>query len=178
MNQIEETFDDLERAMLGNFFEHVQGYKGMKYLHWNMRDINYGFQAIEHRFQVLQETPYIVDEQNKFDLARLLIDLYGVGYIGHPRMEKLVEENKITKIGFLNGAEEAKAFDDRDLVSLHRSTLRKVDIISNIANRAHDSSLKTNATLWDLHGGNAREIVDWIITRKVLSFLSGIARAR
>jgi hypothetical protein len=23
-------------------------HKGMKYIHWNMRDINYGFAAIEH----------------------------------------------------------------------------------------------------------------------------------
>ena len=147
----------------------------MKYLHWNMRDINYGFQAIEHRFRVLQEEPYIVEEHNKLDLARLLVDLYGVRYIGHPRMEKLVEKNEITRIGFLTGAEEAQAFEDRDLVSLHRSTLRKVDIISNIANRAYESSLKTNATLWEIHGGSAREVVDWIMTHKALSFFASVA---
>jgi hypothetical protein len=34
----------------------------MKYVHWNMRDVNYGFQAIEHRFRVLGGEPYIVED--------------------------------------------------------------------------------------------------------------------
>jgi hypothetical protein len=33
----------------------------MKYLHWNMRDINYGFAAIEHRHRVLDGSPVIVE---------------------------------------------------------------------------------------------------------------------
>ena len=56
----------------------------MKYMHWNMRDINYGFPAIEHRYRVLGGNPVIIDDDKKLDLARLLIDIYGVGYAGHP----------------------------------------------------------------------------------------------
>jgi hypothetical protein len=64
------------------FFAHVGSHRGLKYLHWNMRDINYGFAAIEHRHRVLGGSPVIVDDDKKIDLARLLIDIYGVGYVG------------------------------------------------------------------------------------------------
>ena len=90
--QIEEHYDKLEKGMLTAFFAHLGGYRGMIYLHWNMRDVNYGFQAIEHRFRVLGEEPHVVDDKNKTDLSPLLIEIYGVGYIGHPRMETLLKK--------------------------------------------------------------------------------------
>ena len=44
--------DVVEYTLLTAFFGHLGSHRGMKYLHWNMRDVNYGFQAIEHRFRV------------------------------------------------------------------------------------------------------------------------------
>ena len=174
-DQIQEHYDNLEMEMLTEYFSHLRGHQGMKYLHWNMRDVNYGFQAIEHRFQVLEQDPYVVEDHNKFDLPRLLIDIYGIGYIGHPRMEKLVERNHITKLGFLTGAEEAQAFEDRNFSALHQSTLRKVDVICNIAGRVHGRNLKTNTTWWEMHGGRLRGVADWIMTHKLLTFSASIA---
>jgi hypothetical protein len=118
----------------------------MKYLHWNMRDINYGFSAIEHRYRVLGGDPFLVEDQNKCDLARLLIDIYGVDYIGHPRLEALLAKNNIQALDFLTGAQEAEVFEKRQFVRLHQSTLRKVDVIATIAGRAHDRRLRTNTT--------------------------------
>lgn len=100
-DQIEAHYDDLERKMLDAFFQHVGSHRGMKYLHWNMRDINYGFAAIEHRHRVLGGVPVIIEDDKKSDLARLLIDIYGVGYIGHPRLETLLAKNSITSRDFL-----------------------------------------------------------------------------
>jgi hypothetical protein len=37
-----------------------------------MRNINFGFQAIEHRYKVFGK-PYIVEDDRKVDLAKLLI---------------------------------------------------------------------------------------------------------
>jgi hypothetical protein len=145
-NQIEEHYDALERRMLDAFFAHVGSHRGLKYLHWNMRDINYGFAAIEHRHRVLGGSPVIVDDDKKIDLARLLTDIYGVGYVGHPRLENLLAKNSIKPRDFLTGLQEAQAFESRNFVSLHQSTLRKVDVIANIAERAHDRNLKTNTT--------------------------------
>jgi type IV secretory pathway VirB10-like protein len=87
--EIEQHYDRLERQMLDEFYEHVGAHRGMDYLHWNMRDINYGFAALEQRHRVLGGTPVVIDEERKFDLSRLFIDIYGVSYIGHaPRSRR------------------------------------------------------------------------------------------
>jgi hypothetical protein len=174
-SNIEEHYDTLERSMLDAFFGHIGSHRGMKYLHWNMRDINYGFAAIEHRYCVLGGTPFIVEDDKKIDLARLLIDIYGVGYISHPRMEALLAKNAIEPPDFLTGSQEAQAFENRDFVSLHQSTLRKVDVIANIAERAHNRHLKTNTTWWEMHGGRLRTVLNWLAENKLIAFVASVA---
>ena len=171
LNRIVQDYDRLEKEMLTKFFHHLDGHKGMKYLHWHMRDVNYGFQAIEHRLKVLGGTPQVVDNNSKFDLPRLLSDIYGVTYIGHPRMKMLLEKNDIAARDFLTGAEEANAFEQRKFVALHQSTLRKVDVIADIARRANDRTLKTNTTWWEMHGGRVRTVVNWVMGHKAWSFM-------
>ena len=165
LSEISEHYDSLEKEMLQNFYSHLKNFQQMKYLHWNMRDSNYGFQAIEHRFLVLGGDVgelYVVDDNNKIDLARLLIDIYGSRYIGHPRLETLLDKNDISRLDFMTGAQEAKAFESKEFVALHRSTLRKVDVLASIAGRAHDRSLKTNTSWWEMHGGGAKQVYNWI----------------
>lgn len=166
--EIENHYDDLERTMLSDFFEHVRGHQGMKYLHWNMRDINFGFAAIEHRYRVLGDDPFVVADDRKIDLARLLIDVYGVGYAGHPRLEKLMELNHIKPLNFMTGAQEAEAFANRNFVGLHQSTLRKVDVISDLLARAQDRHLRTNTTWWEMHGGRVRTGLEWLGENKLI----------
>ena len=152
LQNIPQEYDSLEKEMLEEFFNFVQSHQGHYWVHWNMRDINYGFQAIEHRYRILGGEPFKIEETKKFDLARALIAIYGVGYIGHPRLQKLLQKNKITDIGFLNGQQEAEAFESGEYVKLHQSTLRKADILANIFQRTIDKSLKTNARWKNIYG--------------------------
>lgn len=149
LNTIDQEYDVFEKEMLDEFYEYVHAHTGFKWLHWNMRDMNYGFEAIEHRHKVLGGKPSEIPEQNRIDLNRLLIDIYGVGYIGHPRLTKLIELNKISDKDFLTGSDEAQAFNNKEYVRLHFSTLRKVDILANIADRADQGLLKTNSSWKD-----------------------------
>jgi len=173
---ITEHYDTLEREMLDAFFAHVGSHQGMKYLHWNMRDINYGFAAIEHRYRVLGGHPqFIIPDENKFDLARLLIDIYGVDYASHPRLTNLLEMNNIQPRDFLNGASEAEAFEQGNYVGLHQSTLRKVDILADIAGRARDRSLKTNTGWWEMHGGRLRTFINFAAENRVFQLCASLA---
>jgi hypothetical protein len=174
-DQIEASYDDLEQKMLKAFYEHVGKHQGFKYIHWNMRDANYGFAAIDHRYRVLRGNPVVIDDNKKFDLARILIDIYGPGYTGHPRLETLLKQNHITPPNFLSGAGEAAAFDGKNFVGLHQSTLSKVDVINNIFQRAHDRQLKTHTTWWEMRGGTVRAILGWIADNKVIALILAIA---
>ena len=176
LDEIEGHYDKLEKKTLTQFFDHLSGFKGMKYLHWNMRDDNYGFQAIQHRMRVLcgsDASLYEVDDRDKVDLARLLPDIYGADYIEHPRMEKLAHKNDIGLRDFLPGRKEAMAFEERDFVALHMSTSRKVDVIANIALRAHDGNLQTNTTWWGMRGGHLIAVSKWIGEHPLYTLLVG-----
>jgi len=178
LESIHDHYDELEKEMLDEFFQFVLENQGKTWIHWNMRDINYGFSAIEHRFKALGGSPFALHEDKKFDLARALIALFGVKYVGHPRLERLVEKNKITDRDFLSGENEAKAFDEKEYVKLHQSTLRKVDILANIFGRAADGSLKTNSKWYEIYGVHPKVLVEliaqhWLVTLIGLIVLFG-----
>ena len=173
-NDIQNNYDDLEKEMLSEFFEFIKTHKTHDWIHWNMRDINYGFAAIEHRLKVLGGNPEKIEESKKFDLARALVALYGVGYIGHPRLEKIMEKNKITNMNFLSGKEESDAFESKDYVKLHQSTLRKVDVLANILGRTIDGNLQTNAKWSEIYGFRPKAIGELIKEHWVFSLLGFI----
>ncbi len=175
VSDIPARYDEFEKAMLAGLFDFLKSHKADRFLHWNMRDSNFGFAAIEHRYRVLKGEPFVVDDDKKVDLARLLIAIYGTGYTGHPRLETLIQKNNIAPLDFLSGADEAAAFDAQNYVALHQSTLRKVDVMANIAGRAFDRDLKTNTTWWEMHGGHVRTAVNWIAENKTFQLIAGIA---
>lgn len=162
---IPSHYDGLEKSMLDEYFEYLKSQHISNFIHWNMRDINYGFQAIEHRYKVLGGVPYVMDDRRKIDLARELISLYGVSYAPHGdngRLHSLLELNKITARDLLNGKEEAAAFENKEFIKLHQSTLRKVDVMSNILERALDGSLKTNSSWYEVNGMHPKVIFELV----------------
>ncbi|CAB3804820.1 hypothetical protein [Paraburkholderia caffeinilytica] len=175
---IPNDYDKLERMMLDEYFVFVRSQGGFNFIHWNMRDNNFGFQAIEHRLKVLKGDPFVIDDARKFDMAKELIAIYGPGYAPHGehgRLFSLMDLNKITAKDAMNGKEEARAFDDNQFVALHQSTLRKVDVMSNILERVLDGSLKTAATWWEARGLHPVAIVElakehWLWTFFALLF--------
>lgn len=174
-DQIDVNYDELEREMLDEFFEFVRSRQHYSWVHWNMRDINYGFAAIEHRFRVLGGKPISITENNKFDLSIALEDLYGSGYIGHPRLESLVDANEMTKKDFLTGREEAEAFENKEYIKLHQSTLRKVGVIKRIFDCTCDNTLKTNAKWVDRYGYTPKVLLELIKEHWIWTCISMLA---
>ena len=166
---IYDHYDELEKEMLDRYFAFVRDNKHCSWVHWNMRDVNYGFAAIEHRYRVLGGKPIQVAEDRKFDLSRALVDIYGVAYIGHPRLESIIKKNRITDKDFLTGAQEAEAFEKKAFVRLHQSTLRKVDTLANLFDRCSNKSLKTKSSWIEQHGLTPDVLVElakehWLVT--------------
>ena len=134
-------------------------------MHWNIRDVNFGFPALEHRFKVLGGDPYIVPDEKKYDLARALVSIYSHNYIGHGsegRFLNVCRLNNITDKDALTGAQEAEAFTSQQYLTVHLSTLRKVDMITVIFERAEDRSLKTKASWRDVHGLHPKHVVECV----------------
>lgn len=175
---LEQHYDRLEKMMLEEFYDYVRRHCTYTWMHWNMRDINFGFQALAHRYKVLGGKPEDIAESNLFNLDRTLEEIYGPQYIGHGHMQNLMEKNNMQHRDFLNGEQEAEAFENKEYVKLHRSTLRKVSMFSSIAERAYAGSLQTNMD-WKntlkLYPDAAAEIIreHWLMS--VIGFVSTIA---
>jgi len=172
---IHEHYDQLEKEMLEEYFKFLNENQGKTWVHWNMRDINYGFSALEHRFKALGGTPFLLTEGKKFDLSRAMVSLYGIGYIGHPRLTKLMKRNNITSKDFLTGKEEADAFENKEYVKLHQSTLRKADILANIFERVADGTIKTNSKWYEVYGVHPKVLIELIKQHWLVSFLGLVA---
>jgi hypothetical protein len=84
-------------------------------------------------------------------------------------------KNHIKPMDFLDGSGEAAAFDGKEYVKLHQSTLRKVDVLSNIAERTYNRTLRTNATLWDIHGGSLRAAAEHLKDHWMFALIGFVA---
>jgi len=152
IEEIIENYDKLEKEMLRDFFKFVKEHKDYKWIHWNMRNISYGFEALEYRATILKSMNYHIKDENKYDLARLLKDKFGEGYSDHPRLQSILEMNNLSPKHWLNGDQEATAFDDKEYVKLHQSTLAKVDVFECIIKLTAEESLNTKSKFKDIYG--------------------------
>lgn len=168
-------YEALERKLLDAFFKRIKDLHSPHFVHWNMRDDEYGFYALERRHRVLGGRPYIVEDTRKSDLAILMHEIYGDDYVKDPKLEHLYRRNGNFHDDFKTGKEEAEAFDRGDFLTIHRSTRRKADVLSLLLTKAIARSLDTNASLWDLHGGRLRESAQLIKDNPIISLaISGI----
>ena len=173
-SEIEQRYNELERTMLADFYGFVSRHQGYTWVHWNMRDISYGFPALAHRMRVLDGAPVDIPHERLFDASRVLVKKYGVGYMKHPRLENLFKANDITMLSFLSGKDEAAAFEAGEFLKLHQSTLRKVDNIANVLERAADDTLKTNSRWIERVGLRPKDIVEALRRHWVVVLLLGL----
>lgn len=177
-NNLDGHYDELEKDMLEYFFKFVKDKREYNWLHWNMRDENYGFHALELRAKILglqDDDIFVIQDDKKYDLARILIGIYGRNYSSHPRLQSIMELNSIQSRNFKTGEEESVFFENKDYVSLHQSTLAKVDVIANLSNQAYENNLKTQATFWQRNGASVTGVINWLQAHPIIIVISILA---
>lgn len=171
-NNLSDTdYDEIEKKMLEEFYEFAKKHKDFKWIHWNMRDSNYGFEAIANRYRILGGEHFEIDEDRRYDFPRILGKIYTYGYEKNEpdgRLLNLANRNNITIIDALKGIDESTAFDNKEYLKLHKSTLRKVDIIDSIIDRAHNEELKVSASKKHIYGLTIPGIIEIIKNNWVL----------
>ena len=120
--EIHDHYDDLEKKMLAQFFSFLSENDGGFWLHWNMSNINYGFEALLHRYKVLSgEDGKRIPDSKKFNLSSLILSVYGKNCVEHPRMASFMKLNNGEHRDNLTGKEEVDAFAAKEYVKLHKS---------------------------------------------------------
>lgn len=171
----DDNYNELEKKLLDKFYRFLQqensaSGKIRTFIHWGMKSDEFGFSALETRYQLLGEdkATRIMDEQ-KVDLSRLLADIYGEDYIEKPCLTSLIKKNGFTLKDYLSGAEESQKFEQKKFAELYRSTARKLSLFECILKAIDSSDLKTNASWWNQHRGDCLCPLNWIHRNETLS---------
>ncbi len=142
--EIENHYNDLEKDMLENFYKFVRDHTDYYWLHWNMRNINFGFEAIAHRYKVLtQNEPPIIDDNKRINLSSQIFKKYGYNCVDHPKMANIMKLNDELPRDFLTGEKEVEAFKNKEYFKLHKSTLSKVTMFNILLNKLLYGKIKT-----------------------------------
>jgi len=150
-DEIEKHYDEIEKVMLESFFEFAQSHFDHYWLHWNMSNINYGFEGLEHRYNVLaNKMPYHVDEEKRINLSKLITYKYGNHCVDDPKMVNLMELNGGKHRDYLSGQEEVEAFKNKEYLRLHKSTMCKVYWFSMIFYKLINNEVKTKKINWKI----------------------------
>ena len=146
--EIGSHYDSLEGKMLTKFYRFLQEHQNYYWIHWNMRDINFGFEAISHRFKVLtgEDAPMLPDE-NRICLPTLITAVYGRNYAEHPKMYNLMELNGGKHRHILNGQDEVNAFDHKQFFIMHQSTMAKVYFFKSVLEKLMRGKLVTKNSI-------------------------------
>ena len=162
-DKISDKYPELEKSMLKKYFKFVKEHLKFKWVHWNMRNLNFGFESLENRYKVLGgKKIHSIPSGYRYDLSKLLIEKYGDNYITHQRLYNVVKLNDITDKHLLKGEEEAIAFSDKEYFKLHQSTLRKVDIFDTILRKNYTGNLKTKSSFIQIYGLTPQGIYELI----------------
>ena len=142
--EIENRYDEIERELLKRFYNFARDRREKYWIHWNMRNLTFGFEHLEHRYRVLsgEDSPSIPVEV-RINLNDALKDRYGHDYAPDPKMINLMKQNGEVSPKFLIGADEAQAFQQNEFIRMNASTISKVAFFSHVIKMTIKGRLKT-----------------------------------
>ena len=148
-NQVLNDFDRIERELLKRFFTFGRERRDRYWIHWNMRNLTYGFEHLEHRYRILgEQNAPVIPIDRRINLSDMIADRYGSGYATHPKMQSLMQLNGGIHRDFLNGEDEVQAFQNAEFIRMHNSTLSKVGFFNFAIKRMLSGKLRTLSKTW------------------------------
>ena len=145
-DSVRERFDEIEGRLLSDFYAYVRDRRDKYWVHWNMRNLTYGFEHLEHRYQTLGRDDAVgIPIEHRINLNDMLRDRYGGDYCAHPRMQSLMELNGGIHRHYLTGQEEVDAFNRGEFIRMHNSTLCKVGFFHSTIRAAIQGKVRTKS---------------------------------
>lgn len=172
-----EDIDRLEKDMLSEFNAYVKKHNLHYWVHWNMRNASYGFEAIANRCRIVGGKAFSIEDELKFDMPDILGKIYTYNFVEHKPSGQLLNMSKLNAISTkdaLTGKEEADAFEQKDYLKLHMSTMRKVEMIDRILNLLEQGSVKTKSKKNEVYGLSFLGMIEIVRNSPILLFIWSI----
>jgi hypothetical protein len=148
-DDVESRYNEIEKEMLARFFDFLRDGLDRYWVHWNMRNITFGFEHLEHRSRYLgNPPPPILHMEHRLNLNDILRERYGSDYARDPKMKNLLLLNGPLPPRFLDGAQEAAAFKAKEFIRMHSSTICKVEFFRHVIKASIKGKLRTASKGW------------------------------
>ncbi|QCR19561.1 hypothetical protein [Agrococcus sp. SGAir0287] len=134
-----------EKDLLRRFFEYVRAHADTWWVHWNMDNATYGFEALVTRYRYLfnEDAPTSFARDRLLDLDSAIEARYGSGFANHPKLRSLCTLNGYFMAHFSDGKEEARAFGEGDHGLCERSASAKSSLLAKAAVDLFEGRLQT-----------------------------------
>lgn len=171
-DEVESQYNAIESQLLERFFIFLRDRREKYWVHWNMRNLTFGFEHLEHRYRSLCKVePPSVPVEVRLNLNDILRNHYGSDYASDPKMKTLMLLNGELDRRFLEGSQEAAAFLTKDFIRMHSSTICKVEFFRHVISLAIKGRLHTT-------GNGVLVHIDRLLegrTARAIAFVSAVA---
>jgi hypothetical protein len=142
--EVEHRYDEVEREVLKQFYAFSRNNVGKTWVHWQMKNLVFGFEHLEHRYRMLsREEPHRIPIEARVNIVDILRERYGEDFAPDPRMKNLMLLNGPIDRRFLSGEDEAAAFKNQEFIRMNTSTISKVEFFWWVIEQARRGKLHT-----------------------------------
>ena len=174
-DQIQDSYRELELRILKAFNEFVRRHiDDCLWVHWDMKNIHFGFEAIKHRYEkVFDDLDHYceIPAQNKQNLKLVLEGMYGEKFANKPdQLKSLIVANNsnIHEPRYLSSSAESSQFENKNFKGVIDSVDCKVDFIKRALSKLINRKLV-------VQNKNRYAIFLDVITHPVFLFIGWIA---
>lgn len=157
----DEELDNLEKAMLRDFYAYVKTKLEDTWVHWEMRDSTFGFSALEHRAKIYRLSIKSIPDTQKVNLPELLERRYGAKFAAKPKLLNIARLNLLDAKVMLDGPDGAQAFQEWDIHAIEQSCQRKIRAMWHVIEKAGQKNLKTEAPFFSGPTRTLAGSIDW-----------------
>lgn len=146
-DQIQDSYRELEMRILKHYNDFARRYTGCFWIHWDMKNIHFGFEAIKHRFEKIFGRPdgyYDIPSSQKRNLRLIIEDMYGEKFVvgpDHLKSLMLCNNKNVIDPRYISGDQESIEFERKNFDAVIQSVDTKVDFLKKATSKLIDKNL-------------------------------------
>lgn len=146
-DQIQDSYRELELRILRLYNDFAKRHLDCYWIHWDMKNIHFGFEAIKHRYEKIFEdlNDYCeVPNPKKKNLRTILEGMYGDNFVsGSDTLKALMlcNSNDIEDGNYLSFDDESSQFGNKNFGAVIKSVDLKVDFIKKATKKLGSKKL-------------------------------------
>ncbi|HEO98128.1 MAG: hypothetical protein JW682_03195 [Campylobacterales bacterium] len=138
----QSSSQELEAALLKEFFAFVSDHPGALWIHWHMHSVEYGFEVLKERYEMLWHAP-APEFTSTINLPDKIFGTMQRHCRIYPKMYRFFERNGVNDQAILSGEEEAENFEKANFAPIKYSVRAKAEALATIYDKLQEKTLET-----------------------------------